>query len=39
VASAHAPDGTSNTRLDTDQMTNSDEICQTDSPVSLNRSV
>jgi len=39
VASAHAPDGTSSTRLDTDQMTNSDEICQTDSPVSLNKSV
>jgi hypothetical protein len=39
VASAHAPDGTSNPRLDTDQKRNSDEICHTDSPVSLNSSV
>ena len=39
VASAHAPEGTSNTRLAIDQMTNSDEICHTDNPVSLNSSV
>ena len=39
VASAQAPDGTSSTMLDTDQMTNNDEICQTDRPVSLNSSV
>jgi hypothetical protein len=39
VTSAHAPEGTSSTRLDSDQITNSDEICQTDNPVSLNSSV
>jgi hypothetical protein len=39
VASARAPDGTSRSRLDTDQTTNREEICQTDRPVSLNSTV
>jgi hypothetical protein len=38
-ASAHAPDGTSKAMLEIDQMTNSDEICHTDNPESLNSSV
>src|SRR5688500_18611813 len=38
TASAQAPDGTSSTRLLPDQMTNSDVICQTESPVSAKSS-
>ena len=38
TASAQMPEGTSSTRLLPDQMTNSEVICQTESPVSANSS-
>ena len=36
TVSAQAPEGTSRTNPVTDQMTNSDDTCATDSPLSVN---